>query len=136
VTTAASVTLIAVICFVASPMPVAMGSSTPNVWSVATEPSPTGNWYAVNYGGGQWVALGHSPGGRGLARRLNVDGISRADRFLAVGCVREWALRGTFINERESRGDCVNQCAELDVKLRADRSMDGSYLRRRTILLR
>jgi len=55
------VTLIAVICFVASPMPVAMGSSTPNVWSVATEPSPTGNWYAVNYGGGQWVALGHSP---------------------------------------------------------------------------
>jgi len=53
--------LIAVVCFVASPVPVAMGSSTPNVWNIATEPSPTANWYAVNYGDGQWVALGHSP---------------------------------------------------------------------------
>ena len=53
--------LIAVVCFVASPIPVAMGSATLNVWNIATEPSPTGNWYAVNYGGGQWVALGHSP---------------------------------------------------------------------------
>ena len=42
-------------------MPVAMGSSTLNVWSVAAQPSPTGNWYAVTYGDGQWVALGHSP---------------------------------------------------------------------------
>ena len=44
-------------------MPDAMGSTTSNVWNVATEPSPTGNWYAVNYGGGQWVALGDSPDG-------------------------------------------------------------------------
>jgi hypothetical protein len=42
-------------------MPVAMGSSTSSVWNIAPEPSPVGNWYAVNYGDGQWVALGHSP---------------------------------------------------------------------------
>ena len=48
-------------CFVASPIPVAMGSSTRSVWNIATEPSPTGSWYAVSYGDGQWVALGHSP---------------------------------------------------------------------------
>jgi hypothetical protein len=41
-------------------MPVAMGSSTVSTWSVATQPSPAGSWYAVDYGGGQWVALGHS----------------------------------------------------------------------------
>jgi len=41
-------------------MPVAMGSSTGSVWNIATEPSPTGSWYAVNYGDGQWVALGRS----------------------------------------------------------------------------
>jgi hypothetical protein len=37
-----------------------MGSSTGNVWTVATEPSPAGSWFAVTYGDGQWVALGHS----------------------------------------------------------------------------
>ena len=37
-----------------------MGSPTGNVWNIATEPSPTGSWYAVNYGDGQWVAVGHS----------------------------------------------------------------------------
>jgi len=37
-----------------------MGSSTGSVWNIATEPSPTGSWYAVNFGDGQWVALGHS----------------------------------------------------------------------------
>jgi len=41
-------------------MPVATGSSTGNTWNIATEPSPTGSWYAVNYGDGQWVALGSS----------------------------------------------------------------------------
>lgn len=46
--------------FVVPPIPVAMGSSTPNVWNTATEPSPTGSWYAVTYGDSQWVALGHS----------------------------------------------------------------------------
>jgi hypothetical protein len=57
---AATAALIVAVCFVGSPMPVAMGSSTLNVWNVATEPSPTGSWYAVNFGGDQWVALGHS----------------------------------------------------------------------------
>ncbi len=37
-----------------------MGSSTLNGWSIATEPSPTGSWNAVDYGGGHWVALGDS----------------------------------------------------------------------------
>jgi hypothetical protein len=58
---AAAAALIAVACFVASPTPVASGSSALNVWNVATEPSPAGSWYAVTYGDGQWVALGHSP---------------------------------------------------------------------------
>jgi hypothetical protein len=53
--------LIAVLCFVASPPPVALASSFRSVWNAATEPSPTGSWYAVTYGDGQWVALGHSP---------------------------------------------------------------------------
>lgn len=38
-----------------------MGSSTESVWNIATEPSPTGSWYAITYGDRQWVALGHSP---------------------------------------------------------------------------
>jgi hypothetical protein len=38
-----------------------MASSTVNVWNVATAPSPTGSWYSVTYGDGQWVAVGHSP---------------------------------------------------------------------------
>jgi hypothetical protein len=52
--------LIAMACFVASPTPIASGSSNSNVWNVATEPSPVGSWFAVTYGNGQWVALGHS----------------------------------------------------------------------------
>lgn len=59
-TIVAAAALIAVACFVASPIPIAMGSPTGNVWNIATEPSPTGSWYAVNYGDGQWVAVGHS----------------------------------------------------------------------------
>ena len=59
-TITAAAALIAVACFVASPIPVAMGSSSGSVWNNATEPSPTGSWYAVDYGDGQWVALGHS----------------------------------------------------------------------------
>jgi len=56
-TAAAATALIAVVCFIASPVTVAMGSSTLNGWSIATEPSPTGSWNAVDYGGGHWVAL-------------------------------------------------------------------------------
>jgi hypothetical protein len=59
--TAAAAALIAMICFVASPTPAAVGSTTSNVWNVAAQPSPTGNWSAVAFGDGQWVALGHSP---------------------------------------------------------------------------
>jgi len=43
-----------------SPIPVAIASSTGNAWNVATAPSPTGSWYSVTYGDGQWVALGHA----------------------------------------------------------------------------
>ena len=55
---AAATALIAVACFVASPPPVALGSPAGTVWNVATQPSPTGSWYAVIYGDAQWVALG------------------------------------------------------------------------------
>jgi hypothetical protein len=54
----ATAALVAVVCLVASPTPIATGSTN---WNVATAPSPTGNWYAVGYGDGQFVALGHSP---------------------------------------------------------------------------
>jgi hypothetical protein len=57
----ATAALIAVACFVASPTPDATGAPGVNNWSVATEPTPTGSWYAVDYADGQFVALGHSP---------------------------------------------------------------------------
>jgi hypothetical protein len=57
----AATALIAVACLVASPTPVATGSPSVSPWNVATAPSPTGSWYAVDFGDGQWVALGHSP---------------------------------------------------------------------------
>ena len=60
-TIAASAALITAVCLVASPPSIATGSSLGSVWNIATEPSPTGSWYAVTYGAGQWVALGHSP---------------------------------------------------------------------------
>ncbi|MGP8009343.1 MAG: WD40/YVTN/BNR-like repeat-containing protein [Acidimicrobiales bacterium] len=55
---AVATVLIAVACFVALPTAGAMGSSSGNVWNVATEPSPTTSWSAITYGDGQWVALG------------------------------------------------------------------------------
>lgn len=59
-TIVAATALIAVACFVGSPVPIAMGSSTGSVWNIASAPSPTGSWYAVTYGDGRWVALGDS----------------------------------------------------------------------------
>ena len=53
--------LVAVAGLVVLPIPEATGSPTLSAWHIATEPSPTGSWYAVNYANGQWVALGHSP---------------------------------------------------------------------------
>jgi hypothetical protein len=42
------------------PAPLATASPIPGTWTVATPPSPTGSWDAVNYFDGRWVALGHS----------------------------------------------------------------------------
>jgi hypothetical protein len=36
----------------------AIGASSLSAWSAATAPLPVGNWYAVSYANGQWVALG------------------------------------------------------------------------------
>jgi hypothetical protein len=52
--------LIAVVCFVASPIRVASAGPSATLWHVANEPSPTGSWNAVIYADGQWVALGDS----------------------------------------------------------------------------
>jgi hypothetical protein len=57
---AAATALIAVACFVASPLRVAVASPAGTLWNVATEPSPTGSWSAVIYADGQWVAFGDS----------------------------------------------------------------------------
>ena len=56
----AAAALVATACFVVSPTPNATGSPGVNLWNVATEPSPTGSWYAVDYADAEWVALGHS----------------------------------------------------------------------------
>jgi hypothetical protein len=54
------VALITAESLVVFPLSAASGSSTKSVWNIATEPSPPGSWYAITYGDGQWVALGHS----------------------------------------------------------------------------
>ena len=57
---AAITTLVVAVCFVALPAPDAMGSSPLSVWNVASAPSPTGSWYAVDFVDGRWIALGHT----------------------------------------------------------------------------
>ena len=52
--------LLAGIFYVVAAPPVAYASSSPGVWNVASVPSPAGSWFAVDYAGGQWIALGHS----------------------------------------------------------------------------
>ena len=95
-----------------------------DVWNVATEPSPTGSWFAVIYGDGQWVALGRLGGRRRFARRFDVDRISRAGRNVAFGCLRERAIRGALFLERKSGGTRLDEWAQLDRGHRAGRSMD------------
>lgn len=59
VVTAMMATLLTVSCLMTVSVPEALGSPAPNVWNVATPPSPTESWSAVAYGDGQWVAVGH-----------------------------------------------------------------------------
>ncbi|MGD0054573.1 MAG: fibronectin type III domain-containing protein [Acidimicrobiales bacterium] len=58
---AAVTTLAAALCVVVGPGPGATGSTPAGPWTVASPPSPSGSWYSVDYGDGQWVVLGHSP---------------------------------------------------------------------------
>ena len=76
----AATALIAMACFAASPLPVAAASSTVSNWNVATAPSPTGSWYAVTYGNGQWVALGH-----GADVAVSSDGSTWTEYPIPVG---------------------------------------------------
>lgn len=45
-------------CALAWQVPAAMGAPRASIWNVAIAPTPTGNWFAVDYADGQWVALG------------------------------------------------------------------------------
>ena len=51
--------LLASSSFVALPVLDAAAAPTLGGWNVATAPSPTGSWYAVDYGDGHFVAVGH-----------------------------------------------------------------------------
>lgn len=55
------VTLVLALCTPSISETSASGSPGLGNWTVATAPSPTGSWYAVNYANGQWIALGDSP---------------------------------------------------------------------------
>jgi hypothetical protein len=58
---AAAVILCAVACFTAIPRSTdAVGLVLLSVWNMATSPSPSGSWYAVDFANGQWIALGLS----------------------------------------------------------------------------
>jgi len=52
---------IATVCVVGVPTTGAAGSPSLSVWNVATAPSPTGSWFAVDFAEGLWIALGHTP---------------------------------------------------------------------------
>ena len=52
--------LVAALCFVALPAQSARASLPSDAWRVAPVPTPTGHWYAVDYVGGKWIALGNT----------------------------------------------------------------------------
>ena len=47
------------------------GSTPSNSWTLASTPSPTGSWYAVDYANSEWVALGH-----GANVAVSADGVT------------------------------------------------------------
>jgi hypothetical protein len=53
--------LVIAVNFVALPGPSASGSTSVDAWTVASPPTPSGSWYAVDFVDGQWIALGHTP---------------------------------------------------------------------------
>ena len=58
--TSATITaLVAAACLVALPAHVATASSPSSAWTMASVPSPTGHWHAVDHVGGLWIALGY-----------------------------------------------------------------------------
>src|ERR1022692_570896 len=70
---------------------------------------------------------------RGFARRLNVDGVSRAPRFLAVRRLWQRPIRSPLIRERESPRDDLDEWSQLDDGLWAGWCVDQSDLRRRAL---
>ena len=56
----AIMTLVAALCFVALPAQSARAPLASGAWRVAPVPTPTGHWYAVDYVGGKWIALGNT----------------------------------------------------------------------------
>jgi hypothetical protein len=58
---AVAISIAAATCLVPFPEASASSNAASNDWTMATSPSPTGNWYDVDYADGQWIALGHTP---------------------------------------------------------------------------
>jgi hypothetical protein len=54
-----AIILLTGISYLASPSPVVSAALSPRVWNVASAPSPTESWFAIGYGNGKWIALGH-----------------------------------------------------------------------------
>jgi hypothetical protein len=56
---AAFAALASAACLVVPAQELAAASSPPSAWQVASAPTPAASWYAVDFGAGRWVALGH-----------------------------------------------------------------------------
>jgi hypothetical protein len=75
--------LLASSCVAAFPVLSAEAAPTLGVWSMATAPSPTGSWYAVDYGDGHFVAVGH-----GADVAVSVDGATWVEQAAPDGSWR------------------------------------------------
>jgi len=54
------VTLIAALCLCVPPVSAATGTVPVSSWRVVSTPALVGHWYAVDYIGGKWIALGRT----------------------------------------------------------------------------
>ncbi len=75
--------LIASSCFAGLPVLSADAAPTPGPWNVATAPSPTGSWYAVDFGDGRFVAVGH-----GADVAVSSDGATWVEQSAPAGSWR------------------------------------------------
>jgi hypothetical protein len=78
--TAAFSTLVVAVGILALAPHTATASPPPSAWTLVAAPSPASSWYAVAFGGGQWVALGHTGDGA-----VSADGTSWTEYPVPAG---------------------------------------------------